>query len=285
MNHRFVRRFRVRHYELDAFGHLQGVNLVRYMQEAAIEASADLGFSADWYRERNVGWVVGRLFVRFDSAALYGDEVEVATWLSGLRGVRSFREYDVTFKRSGERVARGRAEWVYMDFQTGQPLRVPDAWADAFLNQGKPEDLGIRLCDAKPTTDAHRHAQRHRVRFHELDTVQHVNHAVYVKWVEQASLDALTTDKQTQSGEGRANFIGHEMQYFAGALDRENIEIISWVCETTEDAIAWTHEIFNVETRKLLARDYARMGFVNARHEPIRPPTHILDDVLRNPNE
>src|SRR5215472_2082274 len=96
MTPRFTRRFRVRHYELDALGRVHGVSFLRYMQEAAIEASTALGFSPDWYSERGVGWVVRKLAVRYHAPAAYGDEVEVATWLSGIRGVRSIREYDLT---------------------------------------------------------------------------------------------------------------------------------------------------------------------------------------------
>jgi YbgC/YbaW family acyl-CoA thioester hydrolase len=287
MTPRFTRLFRVRHYELDAFGQVNGVNLVRYMQEAAIEASTALGFGMDWYNERGVGWVVRRLSVRCFAAASYGDEVAVATWLSGLRGVRSIREYDLTLSRDGSRIARGRAEWVYMNFQTGEPTRVPDAWADAFTLKDKPEDLGIRLSEPRPIEAAHRYTHRRRVRFHELDTVQHVNHAVYLQWIEQAFLDALRdaghAPELTLRDGWRALQMGHEIQYFAAALDQENIEIVSWLCETAESGAAWTHEIYNADTRKLLARDYARMSFVNARHEPTTPPALFLDELLRGP--
>jgi acyl-CoA thioester hydrolase len=285
MTPRFTRLFRIRHYELDAFGHVNGVNLVRYMQEAAIEASTALGFDLDWYQQRNVGWVVRRLTVRYHAAAGYGDEVAAATWLSGLRGVRSIREYDLTRTRDGCRVARGRAEWVYMDFQTGEPTRIPDAWADAFTLKDKPEDLGIRLPNPRPTEGAHRHSSRRRVQFHELDAVQHVNHAVYLQWIDQAFLDVLRVaghaPERTLPEGWMALQGGHEIQYAAAALDQENIEIVSWLGETSESGAAWTHEIYNADTRKLLARDYAPMVFVNARHEPIAPPAHVITTILQ----
>ncbi|MHB1427040.1 MAG: acyl-[acyl-carrier-protein] thioesterase [Gemmataceae bacterium] len=262
MTHRFTRRFRVRHYELDAYGHVKGVNLVRYMQEAAIEASTALGFSPEWYRQHGVGWVVRRLSVRHFTPALYGDEIEVGTWLSVLRGVRSLREYDLRRGRDGVQVARGRAEWVYMDFQSGQPTRVPDAWADAFVSN-KPEDLGIRLSNARSIVDAPRYTSRRRVQFHELDTVQHVNHAVYLQWITQAILDRTrragsVSDGTSAVADASGSLVGHEIQYFAAALEEENIEIVSWLTETSADGAAWTHEIYNANTRKLLARDYAR---------------------------
>src|ERR1700694_3440416 len=96
MTHRYQRRFRGRHYELDALGHLNNVVFVPYMQEAAIEAPAALGFGPEWYRERGTAWVVRRLTVRYFAQVVYGDEVEITTWVSAMRGVRSTREYDLT---------------------------------------------------------------------------------------------------------------------------------------------------------------------------------------------
>jgi acyl-CoA thioester hydrolase len=286
MTPHFTRLFRVRHYELDAFGHVNAVNLVRYMQEAAIEASTDLGFSPQWYQQHGVGWVVRRLSVRYFSPAVYGDEVTAATWLSGLRGVRSIREYDLTLGRDGKRVARGRAEWVYMNSLNGEPTRIPDAWANAFTLKDKPDDLGIRLLDPQSTENARRYTSHLRVEFHELDTVQHVNHAVYLQWISQAFQDALRSaghsPEQTTLAGWRAVQGGHEIQYFAAAVDQEKIEIISWVSETAADSAAWTHEIYNADTRKLLARDYSRMSFVNARHEPIPPPMGIIEKIVHD---
>ncbi len=267
MTPRFTRRFQVRHYELDVSGQVSSVFLVRYMQEAAIEASTALGFSPDWYRQHRVGWVVRKLSVRYHAPATYGDTVEVSTWLSGLRGVRSIREYDLTRSRDGARVARGRAEWVYMDGQTGQPTRVPDEWAAAFPATGDVEDLGVRLADPTPIESAHRYTSRRRVQFHELDTVQHVNHAVYLQWAEQAYVDAIRAAGQSSENTDPEKSLvlqgGHEIQYFAAALDDENIEIVSWLCERATAGAAWTHEIYNADTRKLLARDYSRLSFAN----------------------
>ena len=128
MTPRFTRLFRVRHYELDALGHVSGVNLVRYMQEAAIEASSALGFGLDWYSQRNVGWVVRRLTTRYLAAANYGDEIEAVTWLSGLRGVRSIREYDLKLRAAtaGASRAAGPSGCTWISRPASQPaFRMP----------------------------------------------------------------------------------------------------------------------------------------------------------------
>src|SRR4051794_28997469 len=103
MTHRLTRRFRVRHYELDAFGHVNNVVYAQYMQEAAIDASARAGYDPAWYRARGTGWVMRRLTVRYLGQATYGDEVDVTTWVSQMRGVSSNREYELTRAGDGGR--------------------------------------------------------------------------------------------------------------------------------------------------------------------------------------
>ena len=115
----------------------------------------------------------------------------------------------------------------------------------------------MRLREARSTENAYRYTSRRRVQFHELDTVQHVNHAVYLQWIEQAYLDALhrlghPPGQRLPDGETILRG-GHEIQYFAAAIDNENIEIVSWLCETAPSGAAWTHEIYNADSRKLLA--------------------------------
>ena len=140
----FAYRFRVRHDELDSFGHLNNAVCVKYMQEAAIQASADAGYSLQWYEERGVAWVIRRLEIRYYLQVRYGDELEVTTWISECGRSTCVREYDVTRTIDGARVARGRALWVYIDSKSGRPIRLPQEIKIALSPGGEKEDLGIR---------------------------------------------------------------------------------------------------------------------------------------------
>ncbi len=50
--------FRVRFYECDAFGHVNNATYLRYMQEAAFDASTAVGYSPAHYAEMNRQWLV-----------------------------------------------------------------------------------------------------------------------------------------------------------------------------------------------------------------------------------
>jgi acyl-CoA thioester hydrolase len=284
----YTRRFRVRHYELDSFGHVNNAVYVNYMQEAAIEASADAGFGPAWYKERGTNWVIRRLSIRYLLPAHYNDELEVKTWISEVRRATCTREYLITRMSDHARIARARVQWVYLDSRTGRLSRLPTEIAERFAPTDEAlEELGIHIQKAQKTTDAFRYLTRRRVQTFELDTLQHVNHAVYLNWIEQAYFDALRAAghavEQTRTEGWLALQGGHDIEYFEPAFDNEAIEIRSWVCELGRVRGAWTHEIHSVDRERLLAREYSLGIFVNEAGKPASAPMHVIGDVLRGP--
>jgi YbgC/YbaW family acyl-CoA thioester hydrolase len=119
----FAYRFRVRHDELDSFGHLNNAVCVKYMQ-AAIQASTDAGYSLPWYEQRGVAWVVRRLEIRYYLQVRYGEELAVTTWISECGRSTCIREYDIR-ARLTERGRAGQALCLYR-LESGQPLRLPE---------------------------------------------------------------------------------------------------------------------------------------------------------------
>jgi acyl-CoA thioester hydrolase len=284
----YTRRFRVRHYELDSFGHVNNAVYVNYMQEAAIEASTDAGFGPDWYRERGSNWVIRRLAIRYLLPAVYNDELEVVTWISAMRRATCTREYEITRVSDSARIARSRVQWVYLDSRTGRLARLPSEIAERFAPTNEPEEeLGIRMQKAQATSDAFRYRTRRRVQTFELDTLKHVNHAVYLNWIEQAYFDALRAAghavERTRLEGWLALQGGHDIEYFEPAFDNEEIEITSWVCEVGRVRGAWTHEIHSLARGRLLAREYSLGIFVNEAGRPVNAPMHVINDVLQGP--
>ena len=281
----FTQRFRVRHYELDFLGHLNNAVYVKLMQEAAIEASTAAGFSPQWYRAHGTGWVIRRLQIRYHAQALYADELEISTWVSDLKRVSSHREYQITRLSDGARVARARVNWIYIDLDKGTPVRVPEEFKEGFQPSGALEELGIRLIKSQKTDNAHRYRSRRRVQTYELDTMQHVHHAVYLDWIVQVYFDALRLSGHPIENLRREGWLtlqgGHDIEYFEPAFDNDDIEIVSWICEMARVRGAWTHEIYNAHTGKLLARDYSLGVFVDSDGKLFVPPQEIVEDVLR----
>lgn len=282
----YTRRFQVRHYELDAFNHVNNAVYANYMQEAAIEASTAAGYSPGWYREHGTSWFIRQLSIRYHLLATYGDSLEVTTWVSDMKRVTSNREYKITRASDGAQVARARVNWVYIDLKTGQPSRIPKEFERDFEPAGKLEELGIRMQKPRLAERAFHYRQQRRVQIHELDTAQHVNNAVYLQWITEAYFAALRAAGHPIASLRQDWLVvqgGHEIEYFEPAFDNDSIEVVSWMCEMGKVRGAWTHEIYNAATGKLLARDYSLGIFVDANGKLTVPPQNVIEAVIRGP--
>jgi YbgC/YbaW family acyl-CoA thioester hydrolase len=174
-----------------------------------------------------------------------------------------------------------------VDRATGQPARLAPGFAEVFAPAGQAEALGIRMSKAQPTTGAYHYRSRRRVQFHELDPARHASHLAYLEWVGQAYFEAIrAAGHPVEQGLGDGCMVlqaGHDIEYLAPALDNESIEVESWICELGRVRGAWTHEIHNASTGRLLARNYSLGVFVNPQGRPIAPPGHAVEDVVRGP--
>ena len=83
-----TRTFRVRFGECDAYGHVNNTNYVRYMQEAAFDASAAAGYDFARYDALGQYWLVRETEVEYLKPLVYGDTFEVKTWVADFRRVR-----------------------------------------------------------------------------------------------------------------------------------------------------------------------------------------------------
>ena len=116
--------FRVRHYECDAYGHVNHANYLRYMQEAAFEASATAGYDMARYQAMKRIWYVHESDITYLSPLTYGDFVRVRTWVADFKNIRCYRSYELYKSDTEEKAAQAITSWVYLDAESLKPIRV-----------------------------------------------------------------------------------------------------------------------------------------------------------------
>ena len=79
--------YRVQLYDVDAFGELSSTAVLRFLQQAATDASAALGFDLEWYERQRALWVIHRTTIDVLAPSFYRDELAVRT------GYRMFAAY------------------------------------------------------------------------------------------------------------------------------------------------------------------------------------------------
>ena len=219
---------RVNIYDLDAYGELRPHVMLRLLQQAASDASAAVGFDVEWYEQTGTLWVIRRTIVDYVAPAFYRDTLEIRTWVSDLRRVRSQREYEVRRVADRRLIARASTDWVYVDLARGAPTRPPEEMQRRLL-----ADVGAQSRPPRAAAEPPAHAARatRRVEFGDVDSVAHVNNAHYALYVEQAVYDALAArgwQLNPLERTARLRVARHDLEYFAEAQYGDQLDAANW---------------------------------------------------------
>lgn len=121
----FVQEFDVPTSAIDANGHVNNVEFVRWMQEIAI-AHADAAGCTAATREAGATWVARSHHIEYRRPVFAGERVRAITWLANVRRSFSLRKYRFERATDGVLLAEGETDWVFVDVQTGRPRSVPE---------------------------------------------------------------------------------------------------------------------------------------------------------------
>ena len=116
---------------IDVNGHVNNVEFIRWMQDAAV-AHADAVGCSELSRVCNAIWVVRRHEIEYRRQAFVGDNLEVRTWIADCRHVSSRRQYEFFRPSDNVLLAKGMTDWVLLDAATFAPKPIPKEMQELF---------------------------------------------------------------------------------------------------------------------------------------------------------
>lgn len=116
---------------IDANGHVNNVEYVRWMQDAAISHADASGCTAAT-KAIDATWVVRTHHVEYLRPAFLDDPVLIVTWVATAQKVRSLRKYHFYHAETQVLLAKGETEWIFIDVATGRPKAIPPEVAGCF---------------------------------------------------------------------------------------------------------------------------------------------------------
>jgi acyl-CoA thioester hydrolase len=131
-NDKFITHLRVRHYEMDAIGHVNNAVYQSYLEQAAIEHSEHLGLTLERYRELGGVFVLRRVEIEYLRPAIAGDRLEITTWIAQLRGSRAIRHYEIRKQGDDNLIVTAHATWVWLERKSMRPKPIPDSLQTSF---------------------------------------------------------------------------------------------------------------------------------------------------------
>lgn len=281
MTYVHTRTFHVRHYECDAFGRVDHANYLRYMQEAAFDASAAVGYYIERYAEIGYRWLAYETDIEYIQPLRYNDAVEIKTWVADFRRVRSLRHYEMY--RAGELVAHASTDWVLLNTEAMYPATIPDDIIQAYSAGDPPPPAPPR----KPLPAALQpksggFALRRRVEWRDIDPAVHVNNAVYLNYVTDCALQAYAAQGWPITRLHAEGHIlrtqRHQIEYKQAALLDDEVEVMTWISGVEADAMTQHFTITRTSDNKMLNRVRAAVVCVDAAGDPVPLPDHLLND-------
>ena len=121
----YTDRWRVRQYEIDAYGHVNNAVYLNYAEEMASRHAEVSGFGAAWAARHQGGWVIRRNEVTYHAPARYGDELELTVRVELLKGSRGHRRTTIVRAADGVQLAEVFTEWVWVRLKDGRPAPIP----------------------------------------------------------------------------------------------------------------------------------------------------------------
>ena len=113
--------------EIDSLGHVNNQVYLDWLMDAATRHSALIGWDLPKLIKMGEGWVVRRHEIDYLSQVKAGETVRMRTWVETAERASSERHYEVLRASDGKPVCRGRTMWVWINYKTGRPSRIPAA--------------------------------------------------------------------------------------------------------------------------------------------------------------
>lgn len=127
--------------EIDPQGHVNNLEYMKWMQDAALAHSAAQGWPPERYLEIGGGWVARKHVIEYLQPAFSGQPVIVRTWVANFHKIRSLRQYRIVRSESDGEVllAKAETEWAFIGLERHVPRRIPAEVAAAFaIVDGEP---------------------------------------------------------------------------------------------------------------------------------------------------
>ena len=118
--------------DIDTVGHVNNANYLVYLEDCGVQAVNHFGWPMRRMLAAGFGIVARRYRIEYKQSAVLDDDLLVTTWVADVRRATAVRHYTITRASDQALMVRALALWVWVDLQTGQPIRIPADFLASF---------------------------------------------------------------------------------------------------------------------------------------------------------
>lgn len=121
---------------IDVFGHVNNIEYVRWVQDAAVRHSDAVGLTWAAYVELGAAFVIRRHEIDYLRSARVGETLRIATYIASHRRATAIRATEIAHA-TGEPILTALTTWVFVSLASGRPRRIEERIVRAFTT-GRP---------------------------------------------------------------------------------------------------------------------------------------------------
>jgi acyl-CoA thioester hydrolase len=258
------------------------------MQEAAFDASADVGYDEEEYIKLGSYWLIRETQISLNFPLRSNDLVDVITWVDDFRSVRSRRIYEFRLVPKNELAGNAVSDWVYLDRNTGHPQKIPDEIAAAFIKDGEEINSKPRPRFPKinvPPNKAYLICRE--VEWRDIDSAQHVNNAIYLAYFEDCGIQVA---KEYGWGMKRMQDMNigvvarkHHILYQQPAILGDKLKIATWLTSIQKSTVKRHYVLIRPRDNEILGQSYSVYELIDLDTEkPTSFPASFRQDFKPN---
>ena len=120
--------------DLDSVQHVNNANYLKYTEECGMQIIAAHGWPITRMFEENIAVFIRRIQIQYLQPAFLGDDLLVSTWVSNVKRSNAVRHFLIERQSDHEEIAVVHTKIVWVDLNTGRPIRIPQKMLSDFAN-------------------------------------------------------------------------------------------------------------------------------------------------------
>ncbi|MEN8249374.1 MAG: acyl-ACP thioesterase domain-containing protein [Bacteroidota bacterium] len=232
--------YQVRSYHTDASQRLFVHQILNFLQDAAHNHADGNGFGQKQLESRDLFWVLSRLKIEINELPVQDDSLVLNTWVKSINGSISEREFSIA--RGEDVLINASSLWFCLSGKTQKPAKIPEEYTKIMIpyshsaTKGGTEKILVDNPMGKNST-----GNSIEVKYTDIDMVNHVNNAAYMKWVTNEMSMFNYPERQVKS---------LTINYLEQAFLGDPI----MVSHFEEASQLFVHEVRNMSTDKVVCR-------------------------------
>ncbi len=154
--------------------------LIDFLQHAAYKHADLLGVGHHQIFHKNLTWLLLRYTVEIIHYPSLEDDIKVITWVAESRSPRyTLREFEI-YDGKNNLICKATTSWLLFNYRKRQIVDFKDYWPDFKAEERRAIDYDFPKLPLPEKID---NRKVMKVRLHDLDINQHVNHRVNIEWI------------------------------------------------------------------------------------------------------